>query len=341
MGQDLYWIYGFNIIVNSVLSFFTMIILIEPLMRLLRVKHPRAKGVCRLLPFCKICIDTCFYDFSNWALLQGINPILAEIGARTLSIMVNPFAGIQFSTQSGATFSLADVIALSMDIFLIKTIVTLAIVGSVVACTLHLIRILRAKRSVDRMVRNSTTIDLPNLSNDLAQWMKQKRVQCALTVAVSIPCIIQKTIFFPAGLLNDLSQEEVEAIVAHEMGHFQWQDGRLRLICSLIAALFWWIPTKWWQRCIEDMQEQSADAMIHQFDISRFALAEAVLKTARSARLPVESSCAFVERHLPIKNRIKMILQEPEQQTLAWKVIQYGFLGLGLLSILFGKLWVF
>lgn len=341
MEQELYWIYAFNIIVNSVLSFFTTIILIELFMRLLRIKQPRAKGICRLLPFCKICIDLCLYHFSNWALLQGINPILAETGTRNLSIMVNPFTGIQFSMQNGTTFSIADIIALSTSILLVQTVVSIAITGAIITCTLHLSRIFRAKRYIDRIVRHSTAIDWPNLNHYLAEWMKQKGVQCALTVAVDTPCITKKTILFPARLYRALSKEEVEAIIAHEMGHFYWRDCNLRLTYSVIASVFWWIPTKWWQRRIEEMQEQASDSMIHQFKLSKFALAEAVLKTARNANLPSELSCSFVERRLSLKNRMKMILQEPKPRTLTWKAIQYGFLGLGLLSILFGKLWVF
>lgn len=40
MGQELYWIYAFNVIVNSTLSFFTTIVLVEIFVRLLRIKHP-------------------------------------------------------------------------------------------------------------------------------------------------------------------------------------------------------------------------------------------------------------------------------------------------------------
>ncbi len=341
MGE-LYWIYAFNVIINSTLSFFTTIVLIEIFMRFLRIKHPRVKAICYLLPFCKICIDLCLYHFSNWALLHGVNPTLAETGTRNLSIMVNPFTGIQFSMQDGKTFSVADIIALSTDILLIQAIVSIAIAGAIIACTWRLIRIFRAKRCIDLMLRNATVIDWPNLNSCLAEWMKQEGVQCASTSAVDAPCITKKTVLFPVRLLNDLSQEEVEAIIAHEVAHLHWRDCSLRLAYSLIATVFWWIPTEWWQRRIEEMQEQASDSMIHRFGISRFALAEAVLKTARNARgMPSKLSCSFVGRRLSLTNRMGMILQEPMQRTLKWETIQYGLLGLSLLSILLGKLWIF
>src|SRR5690606_23251173 len=129
--------------------------LVEFSMRLLRIKHPRAKGICRFLPFCKICIDLCLYHFSNWALLQGINPILAEKGARNLSLIATPFAELRLSMESGEAFSIADLIALSTRVLFVQTIVLIAAAGMALACTLHLIRFFRAKRSIDRIVRDS------------------------------------------------------------------------------------------------------------------------------------------------------------------------------------------
>lgn len=115
MESGLYWIYAFNIVVNSTLSFFTSLLLIEGCIALFRVAHPRVKVVCRVLPFIKICLDLCLYHISKWALIHGVNPTLAEKGTRQLALLLNPFTGIQFRMKDGKTFSIADVIALSID----------------------------------------------------------------------------------------------------------------------------------------------------------------------------------------------------------------------------------
>src|SRR5690349_10881624 len=148
MEEQLYWTYAFNIIVNSALSFFTTIFLIELFMFLFRIKHSRMKAICRALPFFKICLDLCLYHFSNWALLHGGNPILADTGTRQLSVMLNPLTGIQLSMQDGKTFSIADVIALSIDPFWVRVIVFIAGMGSVIAIALRWIQVLREKQSV-------------------------------------------------------------------------------------------------------------------------------------------------------------------------------------------------
>lgn len=341
MGE-LYWIYAFNMIVNSSLSFFTTVLLIEIFARLLRITHPRTKVICYFLPFCKICLDLFLYRVSNWALLHETNPIIAETGTRQVSIMINPFVGIQFSMLDGRTFSPADLIALSIDPFWTWAIVSIALFGAIITCALKLIRIVQDKSRIDLIVRSSTPIHGLNLKPSLVEWMKKKRVQLAKTSIVHTPCIARKTILFPAGLLNELSLEHCEAIIAHEMAHFHWRDCGLRLAYSLIATVFWWIPTGWWQKRIEEMQEQASDSMIHRFGISKFALAEAILQTAQKAEA-TSSSLAFslIERRSSLKNRMKMILQEPMQQNPGWKAIQYGLLSISLLSILFGKLWIF
>lgn len=341
MGQELFWTLAFNVIINSTLSFFTSIVLVELFVGLLRIKHPRVKVVCYFLPFFKIVLDFLLYHFSNWALLYGINPILAEKGTRQLSILINPFTGIQFSMKDGKTFSVADVIALSLDPIWIRVIVAIAIFGTIFFSALYLIRIVGAKSRIDLIIRSSVPIHL-TLNPSLVSWMNKKQIRCAVTTTVDAPCVAGKTVLFPIQLIQDLLPEECDAIVAHEIAHFRWRDSGLRVVYLMIASLFWWIPSGWWQRRIQEMQEQASDAQIHQFGISRFALAEAVLKTAKKARaIPSGMVFSFVDLRLPLKNRIGIILKEPVQRTLGRKAIQYGCLGICLVSILFGKLWIF
>ncbi len=175
MDHQLYWTYAFNIVVNSTLSFFTTILLIELFTLIFRIKHPRMKVICQVLPFFKICLDLCLYHFSNWALLHGVNPLLAETGTRQFSIMLNPLTGIQLSMQNGKTFSIADVIALSIDPFWIQVIVSLLVVGSGVAIALHLIHIFREKQRISLIVQGSSPASFENLNPSLAAWMKRNR----------------------------------------------------------------------------------------------------------------------------------------------------------------------
>lgn len=341
MGEQLYWIYAFNIVVNSTLSFFTTILLIEFFMFLVRIKSPRLKAISRSLPFFKICLDLCLYHFSDWALLHGVNPISAEAGTRQLSvIMLNPFTGILFSMQNGKTFSLADIIALSIHSIWIQVVVCVAVIGSIIAISLFLVRLVKEKQCVTALLQRSRLIFFPNLNPSLALWMEKKRLVLAISAEVTSPCIAGKTILFP--LSSTLSQEQIEAVIAHECAHSYWKDCGFRLVYSFIASIFWWIPSRWWQRHVAEMQEQAADAMIYRFGISQLDLAEAICKIAQNTKEnPSMLISSFVGRRSQLKRRIHRILCEPEKPATKWRLIPYGFMICSLFSILFGRLWIF
>jgi beta-lactamase regulating signal transducer with metallopeptidase domain len=342
MEEQLCWIYAFNLVANSTLSFFTTILLIEIFMFLFRINHPRMKAICRALPFFKISLDLCYYHFSNWALLHGMNPILAKTGTRQLSIMLNPLTGIQLSMQDGKTFSIADIVALSMDPFWIRMIIFVTVTGSIIAISLRLVRIFQEKQYVSWILQESSPISFPNLNPSLSTWMEKRQITLAVSNEVTSPCIVRKRILFPAPLTNTLSQEEIEAVIAHEIAHCCWKDCDLRLVCSFIALTFWWIPSRWWQKQMEEMQEQAADAMIDRFGISQLALAKAVLKTARgTTEAPSVLVFPFVGRRKWLERRIHKILCRSPKPVAKWRIIQYGLLICSLLSILFGRLWIF
>lgn len=342
MGEELYWIYAWNIVVNSALSFFTAILLIELSLFLLRVNHPRVKAICRAIPFFKIPLDLCLYHFSNWALLHGANPLSAETGTRQLTVMLNPLAGIQLSMQHGETFSVADLIALSVDPLLIRALIILALAGSTLVPAQYIVRLLKERKYLLRILQECSPLELPQLKPSLVAWMEKKQIVLALSNGVTSPCIAGNTILFPASLVPALSQEEIEAVIAHELAHTYWKDWILRLLYSSIASLFWWIPSRWWQKRVEEMQEQASDALIERFGISELALAEAVLKTVKIGQeMPTLLVFPFVGVRVGLKRRMERILHKPPKLAKKWTTIQYPLLIASLLTILFGRLWIF
>lgn len=340
MNEELYWIYAFNLIVNSTLTFFTMIVLIEFFTFLFRIKHPRVKVFCFVLPFVKICLDLCVYHVSNWALLYGENPVLAEQGTRNLLVGMSPLTTIRLSLEGGKTFSVADVIALSIDPIWVRFVVVFAACGSVVVVFRWLMHLFYEKRGVKSILERSSFIRVYPRQKPLAEWMKQQQIVLASSMEVTSPCITGSTILFPSPLIDSLSQEELEAIIAHESGHFMWKDCYVRIACLLIASVFWWIPCQWWQRRIEEMQERASDRMIHRFELSGLSLATAVMKTAHKARSSMLLA-SFGGRPASLKRRIANLLQDPTEPSLGWKIVQYTCLIGCLSSAVFGKLWIF
>ncbi len=343
MNPELYWIYLFNIIINSILSFYSSVLLVSLFVYFLRIKNPRVQSFCYLLPFCKIWLDLFFYCFSSWALAFNVNPLLALTGTRTLRVQIDPFFGIQFCMQNGQTFSLADVVALSIGLFWVRVIVISIGSGAVIALILCWVRFVRDGKRINRIIQNALPIHRFILNPKLKSWVNKMKVQFVASPEIHSPCVARKKLLFPSSLIDVLSQQEFEAIIVHEMTHLRCKDCIIRLMCWLISAVFWWIPTQWWRKRVEELQEKSSDQAIYQFEISKFALAEAVLKAARNTQVSnLRSVISFIENRTILTNRMQTILQqEPTQRTLGGRTIQYGLLGLSLCSILFGKMWIF
>jgi len=338
MNSELSWIYVFNIIINSVLSFYTSIVLVAFMVFILRVKQPRIKIFCYLLPFCKICIDPFFYRFSNWALAFDINPLLAKAGTRILSIQINPFMGIQLSMHDGRTFSLADAFALYVGSLWIRLIVIASITGMIIASVFFVVRLIRNFVRIRGIVENAE----PMFWQTFHSQLNKRQVKYMISSAVRSPCVAGKTLLFPPNLIDALSQQEFEAIIAHELAHLQWKDSAVRIICGFISTIFWWLPAAWWRNKLENLQEMASDQSIHSFGISKFDLASAIVKTAKNEQSPFHPLISFTKHSTNFKNRMNVILQyEQNQQPFICKVLQYGILAFGLCAILFGKMWIF
>jgi len=116
-----------NVFLNSFLAFFTAAFLIETVIFIFRMKQGRTSSLLRMIPILKLPLDLCFYDFSRWAYIQGINPLHCEEGTRTLSVLLGwtqPSAhwlhlplssAIQFTIPGDLTFTISDVIGYMMN----------------------------------------------------------------------------------------------------------------------------------------------------------------------------------------------------------------------------------
>jgi len=68
------------------------------------------------------------------------------------------------------------------------------------------------------------------------------------------------TIIFPLSYINQLSTEDTEAILAHELAHIIRKDYLLNVLLSLIKIIFYYHPAVWWiSSIIDNEREKSTD----------------------------------------------------------------------------------
>lgn len=348
--MTLAWAYAFNILINSTLAFLTVAILVKFLIWALRIERPRIQAICLSLPLFKIAADFFFYNFSRWALAHQIDPFQSEPGTRAITAMLchpastAPFVpantGIHFTLADGKTFTVADLLTLSLDPLWIKSIVVLAMSISIGLTTLWLYQWIKSRQILQKLLEGC--LPCPRIPRASIQAALNK-TRILVSSVLDIPCAIHqgRCIIFPAQLLEKLSTEEFEAIIVHELDHLRWRDSYLRMALQLLCAFFWWIPTKRWQSRFEQMQEFACDAQISKFNISPIDLASAITKTAQTIKnnRPRLPAVCFVESSRTVC-RIKALLKLTPR-SLGWNIAQTVLIGGLLIPIFFGQFWIF
>ena len=67
----------------------------------------------------------------------------------------------------------------------------------------------------------------------------------------------------PARLLTELSDDERDALLAHELAHVRRRDHWVRFVELAATALFWWYPVAWWaRRALRRAEERCCDEWV-------------------------------------------------------------------------------
>jgi bla regulator protein blaR1 len=77
----------------------------------------------------------------------------------------------------------------------------------------------------------------------------QRSIDIVESAMVRTPMVVghlKPLILFPMGIINRLTPEEVEAILAHELAHIMRKDFIFNILQSIVEALFYFHPAVWW-----------------------------------------------------------------------------------------------
>jgi beta-lactamase regulating signal transducer with metallopeptidase domain len=115
-------------------------------------------------------------------------------------------------------------------------------------------------------------------------------VRTPLTIGYLKPVIL-----FPIGMINRLSEQEVEAILAHELAHIVRHDYLFNLLQHLIETLLYYHPAVWWLSAqVRNERESACDDMaISLLDNNRLRYAKALVVLQDMAMLPHSPALAL------------------------------------------------
>lgn len=161
--------------------------------------------------------------------------------------------------------------------------------GSVFVLTLRLV--VSWKCAHNRKDRGTRPIEA-RYQETLAEIQRQLRVSRPVALLEStiaqVPMVIgwlRPVLLIPTGVLTGLTQEQLRAIIAHELAHIHRHDYLVNLLQSVVETLLFYHPAVWWvSRLIRDEREHCCDdiAIKVQCDALTYARALTRLESLRS-----------------------------------------------------------
>lgn len=345
----------FNLLVNSILSLAIGLILVYFFIWLFRVETGRWKVFLLSLPFVKI-----IYDFARGVpeksvLFSGVDPFSLPPKHQLLSVGTGfdgwtPYVSTVFSVNSlsGKTYnsSIGDYLL----IWIHRTFgndVPVVIVFSVLAISLALLTIrivqyykFELRRRKDRTACSTfkTLVAGPRLVDI---YISSNFSGTPFTGGILKPYIC-----LPNDAIQKLTTEELNAVIAHEMGHVRYYDLLVTVFIQGLGDLFWFVPGyRWLSRKIDRLREVVADSWAVSSKVEPHFLALALLKLKEIPEGPdrfVLYSAFFREKSL-LKERVERLIGDvkEKQPRFGWqnRWIRYGvtiFISVVVLNSVFG-----
>jgi WD40 repeat protein/beta-lactamase regulating signal transducer with metallopeptidase domain len=120
-----------------------------------------------------------------------------------------------------------------------------------------------------RLLRHAPTApeDVQKLARRLAERMGLTRCPAVRLLPGPLPLMVwavgRPVVFFPAGLLARLNDEERASLLTHELAHIRRRDHWVRWLEMLVLSLYWWYPLAWWARKqLQEREEECCDAWV-------------------------------------------------------------------------------
>ena len=150
-------------------------------------------------------------------------------------------------------------------------------------------------RSVDRVLDST-------LARVLTRMQIGRRVRLLQSAIVESPLVIgviKPMIIFPTGLLTQLSPEQIEAVLIHELAHIRRHDYLVNLVQVAIDTLLFYHPATWWiSSRIRSERENCCDDMVIKVTRERtiYVTALAVIAESRLTVAPAASGAPLLPR---------------------------------------------
>ena len=136
---------------------------------------------------------------------------------------------------------------------------------------------------------------------------------------VRVPIVLgylKPVILIPASVLLQIPQDQIEAILSHELAHIRRKDNLVNLLQTIIEIIFFYHPASWWiSGLIRKEREEICDDMAVGLCPDRLIYAKALMNLENARREPGVYAVGFTGRKNTLLNRIKRLMMKKEGKT--------------------------
>ena len=151
-----------------------------------------------------------------------------------------------------------------------------------------------------------------------SKFPMKKTVRIVESALAKTPMVIgyfKPIILFPLGAINQLSQQEVEAVLAHELAHIYRNDYLLNIIQSFIEIIFYYHPAVWWISAnIRTERENCCDDIAVKICGSSITYVKALVTLEEIQPTPNLAMSFSSGSKNQLLNRVKRILNQPQNK---------------------------
>ncbi len=154
-----------------------------------------------------------------------------------------------------------------------------------------------------------------------------KTIRCPLTIGFLKPIIL-----IPMGAINNLTQEQMEAVILHELAHIKRADYLLYLLQCFIERIFFFnIFSKLINDIMERERENACDDWVIQFKYNSFHYAEALLKLGKLQTVSSLAMAASGKKDNTLLYRIKRLVHHDSEKN---NLYEYSSMQLSILTLI-------
>lgn len=186
-----------------------------------------------------------------------------------------------------------------------------------------------------------TNINHPTISNiiDAIQRRTQQQFITRLTTSPYLdgPIVIRgQEICLPEKALESMSEEQLEAMIAHELAHIVRQDYFWTILLLIIDTLFFFQPLhRLARKEMHASSELLCDAWAARATGNAVALAACLVEVASWIKQPTPNYAlvaGMARKPSELSNRITQLLKLPDMKLQKFRLLKIGFPAIGILS---------